>query len=137
MGKTSRINRVLLPTGFFDYKTRVRVVVTVGGEATPIFEGIITRYDLTPSNEAGASTLTLSCLDLTALMDFIDGTGIPNPPAPVFALVNLILAPYAAFGVVPLVVPPLETFVPNPLEQITVREGTDYNYLQLLARRAG
>jgi hypothetical protein len=35
------------------------------------------------------------------------------------------------------VVPPLETFVPNPLEQITVREGTDYNYLQLLARRAG
>ncbi len=137
VGKASRINRVLLPAGFFDYKTRVRVVVTAAGKATPIFEGIVTRYDLTPSNEAAKSTLTLSCLDLTALMDFIDFTGIPNPPAPTFALVNLVLAPYAAFGIVPLVVPPLETFVPNPLEQITVREGTDYNYLQSLARRVG
>ena len=45
VGKNSRINRVLLPTGFFDYKTRVRVVVTVGGEAIPIFEGIIPRSD--------------------------------------------------------------------------------------------
>ena len=137
VGKESRINRVLLPAGFFDYKTRVRVVVTVSGKATPIFEGIIARYDLTPSNEAAKVTLTLSCLDLTALMDFVDLTGSPLPPAPTFALVNLVLAPYAVHGIVPLVVPTLETFVPNPLEEIKVREGTDYNYLQLLAKRGG
>jgi hypothetical protein len=137
LGKNSRINRVLLPTGFFDYKTRVRVVVTVGGRATPIFEGIIAKYDLAPSNEAAQSTLTLTCLDLTALMDFIDLTGTPLPPAPTFVLANLILAPYAALGIVPVVVPTKNVFAPNPLEQIKVREGTDYNYLQLLARRAG
>ncbi len=137
VGEESLINRVLLPSGFFDYKTRVRLVVTVGGRATPIFEGIITRYDLAPNNEAAKSTLTLSCVDLTALMNFIDLTGTPNPPAPTVALVNLILAPYATFGVVPLVIPPLSTFVSNPLERFTVREGTDYNYLQLLAKRAG
>ena len=91
VGKESRINRVLLPAGFFDYKTRVRVVVTVAGKATPIFEGIITRHDLAPGNQAAKATLTLSCLDLTALMDFVDLTGSPLPPAPTFALVNLVV----------------------------------------------
>ncbi len=83
LGKNSRINRVLLPAGFFDPKLcRVRLVVVVGARATPVFEGVVTQQDVTPSNEAGQSALVLTCLDLTALMDLVDLSGTPLPPSP-------------------------------------------------------
>lgn len=138
LGKNSRINRVLLPAGFFDPKLcRVRLVVVVGARATPVFEGVVTQQDVTPSNEAGRSTLVLTCLDLTALMDLIDLSGTPLPPIPSYAVVALILAPYAAFGVVPKIVPTPFDFIPNLLEDIKVREGTDLAFIQLLASRVG
>ena len=45
--------------------------------------------------------LTITGLDLTALMDFIDLTGIPYPALPLFVIVELILAKYLVLGVVP------------------------------------
>jgi hypothetical protein len=138
VSKTSRIQHVLLPAGFFDPKScRVRVAVTVGAVATPIFEGVVTQQDLAPGNEAGRSTLTLTCLDLTALMDFVDLTGMPLPPIPSYAAVALVLAPYAALGIVPKIVPTPFDFVPNLLEDIKIRIGTDLAFIQLLARRVG
>ena len=63
VGKNSRIDRVLLPAGFFDPKLcRVRLAVVVGARATPVFEGVVAQQDLTPGNEAGRSTLVLTCL---------------------------------------------------------------------------
>lgn len=138
VGQSSRINRVLLPAGFFDPKLcRVRVAVIVGGIPTPLFDGVVTQHDLAPSNEAGQSTFTLTCLDLTALMDFVDLTGVPLPPVPSYAVVAIVLAPYAAFGVVPKIIPTPFDFIPNVLEDIKVRQGTDLALIQLLAKRVG
>jgi hypothetical protein len=138
VSKSSRINRVLLPAGFFDPKLcRVRLVVTVGARATPVFEGVVAQQDLTPANEAGRSTLVLTCLDLTALMDFVDVTGTPLPPIPSYAAVALVLAPYASLGIIPTIVPTPFDFIPNVLEDIRVRTGTDLAFIQSLARRVG
>ena len=138
VGKSSRINRVLLPAGFFDPKVcRVRLVLVVGTKATPIFEGVVTQQDLTPGDEAGGSTLVLTCLDLTALMDLIDLRGIPLPPIPSHAAVALVLSPYLPLGIVPHIVPTPFDFIPNVLEDIKIRTGTDLAFIRLLASRVG
>ena len=91
LGKNSPVQR-MLQSGFFDPRTRVVIAVTVNGQTEVLMDGIITKQDITASNEAGKSMLTVTGLDLTALMDFIDLTGIPYPALPMFVIVEIILA---------------------------------------------
>ncbi|MCP4659237.1 MAG: hypothetical protein GY856_27825, partial [bacterium] len=48
---------------------RVIVVVTFGGRPRVLMDGVITRQQLAPSNDPGASTLTVDGVDVSALMD--------------------------------------------------------------------
>ncbi len=66
-----------------------------------------------------------------------DFGGLPYPALPVEGRVALIIAKYAVFGMIPLVVPLIFTDVPIPLERIPAHKGTDLQYLQLLAEEAG
>lgn len=137
LGKTSPLMQSLVPSGFFDPRRRVIITVTLNGDATVLMDGIVTKQDLTPGAKPGESTLTITGLDLTALMDFIDLTGIPYPAMPLVAIVALILAKYAAFGVVPLVIPNIIGLISNPLERFKKQQGTDYQYVTNLARENG
>ena len=101
----------LQASGFFDPRQRVIIAVTVNGTTEVLMDGIITKQDLTPSSAAGKSTLTITGLDLTALMDFIDLTGIPYPAMPLFVIVELILAKYAVLGVMPVAIPPIMSLI--------------------------
>ncbi|WP_431819298.1 hypothetical protein [Burkholderia sp. F1] len=123
--------------GFFDPRQRVIVAVTVNGATEVLMDGIVTKQDLTPSNVAGKSTLTVTGLDLTALMDFIDLSGIPYPAMPMFVIVEAILAKYAPLGVVPLALPPLLALIQNPIERFLKQDGTDYRYVTKLASDVG
>jgi hypothetical protein len=123
--------------GFFDPRQRVIIAVTVNGATEVLMDGIVTKQDLTPSSAAGKSTLTITGLDLTALMDFIDLTGIPYPAMPMFAIVELILAKYALLGVVPVAIPPLLALIQNPIERFMKQDGTDYAYVTTLASQVG
>jgi hypothetical protein len=123
--------------GFFDSRQRVIIAVTVNGTTEVLMDGIITKQDLTPSSAAGKSTFTVTGLDLTALMDFIDLTGILYPAMPTFAIVELVLAKYIALGVVPVAIPPLLPLIKNPLESILKQDGTDYRYINTLAGKVG
>ncbi|MFI5458418.1 MAG: hypothetical protein ACHRXM_23555, partial [Isosphaerales bacterium] len=104
LGKNSVVQQ-MLNSGKFDPRTRVVIAVTVNGSTEVLMDGIITKQDMTPSSAAGKSTLSITGLDLTALMDFIDLTGIPYPALPEFVIVELILAKYAVLGVVPIALP--------------------------------
>lgn len=123
--------------GFFDPRQRVIIAVTVNGATEVLMDGIITKQDLTPSSAAGRSTFTVTGLDLTALMDFIDLTGIPYPAMPMFVIVELILAKYAVLGVVPVAIPPLLALIQNPIERFMKHDGTDYRYITTLAGKVG
>ncbi|WP_321963646.1 hypothetical protein [Paraburkholderia sp. J7] len=127
----------LQASGFFDPRQRVIIAVTVNGATEVLMDGIVTKQDLTPGNAAGKSTLTVTGLDLTALMDFIDLTGIPYPALPMFVIVELILAKYAVLGVVPLALPPLLALIQNPIERFMKQDGTDYRYVTTLASKVG
>ena len=136
-GKSSKIVRELLPTGFFDAPRRVILVLTMSGSPTVLMDGIITRQDFTPSNDPGQSTLSITGTDVSQAMDLIDLTGMPWPGMPPEARVALMLARYAMFGVVPLVIPSPLTFIENPVDKHASQQGTDYAYIKKLADRTG
>jgi len=136
VGKTSPVQQ-MIGSGFFDPCQRVIIAVTVNASTEVLMDGIITKQDYTPSSAAGKSTFTVTGLDLTALMDFIDLTGIPYPALPEFVIVEGILAKYAVLGVVPLALPASIPSFENPLERFVKQNGTDYSYISELASNTG
>lgn len=137
LGKTSPISQNLLPSGFFDPRQRVVITVVVNGTSEVLMDGIITKQDVTPSSEPGKSVLTVTGLDISALMDFIDLTGIPYPALPNFLIVDIVLAKYLVFGCVPVVLPDLVNLIRNPIEKYPKQQGTDYRYVMSLAQKSG
>ncbi|MFF2043759.1 hypothetical protein ACFVVX_25395 [Kitasatospora sp. NPDC058170] len=127
----------LLVGGSLPPVLRVVVAVTVGSLPEVLIDGVLTSTSLAPGTDGAPAVLTVHGMDLTALMEKIDGTGTPFPAMPVAARVLTVLAKYAVLGVVPAVVPALVADVPNPLERIPVQQGTDLAYLRRLAARSG
>jgi len=137
MGKNSPMAQ-LHGSGFFDPRKRVVIAVTVNGATEVLMDGIVTKQDFTPSSAPGKTALTVTGVDLTELMDFIDFTGIPYPALPYFLIVELCLAKYIALGVLPIAIPtyPVQ-FISNPLKHWITQHGTDLEYVRSLAKRTG
>ena len=136
MGKNSAFAH-LHASGYFDPRRRVIIAVTVNGSTDVLMDGIITKQEFTPSSAAGKSVFSVTGLDLTAIMDFVDLTGIPYEAMPAVVIVELMLAKYAVLGVIPMVIPPPIIVIENPLEEFPKQVGTDYSYIQSLADDCG
>ena len=137
IGKNSPIITTLMPRGFFQpIKTRVIIIVTLNGRPTVLMDGLITNQELSPSNEAGGSVLTVTGGDLSVAMDLVQII-MPFPAMPDFAKVPIRLAPYATMGVVPLVIPPFINTFKSPTEGFEVQIDTDKSYIQNIAQRNG
>lgn len=115
---------------------RVVVVVTAGGRAEVLMDGVMTHHEVRPG-AAGTSALVIKGKDLTALMDYIELDGIPFPAMPPVIRVLTVLAKYAAFGVIPIAIPSVVEDLPIPIERIPRQQGTDYAYVSQLARECG
>ncbi|MXS86156.1 hypothetical protein ABO04_09650 [Nitrosomonas sp. HPC101] len=116
---------------------RVIIIVTIDGTPQVLMDGLMTRNQIAPGSQPGQSTLTVFGDDLTKAMKLIDFSGFPFPAMPVEARILLIIAKYAAFGMIPMVIPTLFTDVPIPVERIPAQKGHDLAYVQELARLAG
>jgi hypothetical protein len=137
LSKTSLIQLALLPAGFFDPMiTRVVIIVTFLGVPQVICDGVVTRQEMSPSNEAGQSTLTLTGEDLSVLLDVIE-MKLPYPALPDAGKIAVILSKYAMFGIVPFVIPPLVDTVKIPTDGFESQTGTDLSYIKGLASRCG
>ena len=138
LGKRSLISTRLLPAGFFDPPRRMILIATINGRPEVLMDGVVTRHEINASNDPGQSTLTITGEDLSALMDMVDLSGvIPYPAMSHEVRVLICLAKYAAFGVIPVVIPSVLINVDNPLRRIAGHQGTDYAYIRLLAEDAG
>ncbi len=115
---------------------RVVLVVTVGSLAEAIVDGVTTHVEMQPG-EGGTGRMVVKGKDMSALMAVIDLSGVPYPAMPPAVRVLAILAKYAAFGVVPLVIPSIAQDLPLPVQRIPQQRGTDYAYLQRLAKQCG
>ncbi|XEG75705.1 hypothetical protein QA447_16195 [Pseudomonas sp. abacavir_1] len=116
---------------------RVVLVVTLGGRAQPLFDGVLTNVEVQAGQDRQAGSITLTGEDLTRVMDLIDFSGLPYPAMPIEARVALICAKYAAFGIIPLPIPALFPDVPIPIERIPAQQGTDLAYIRQLAEEVG
>ena len=137
MSKHSVLQTTLLPAGYFDpITTRVILIVTLGGFPNVIMDGVVTRQEMTPSSEPGQSTLTITGEDLSVLMDVVE-LKRPFPAMDDTLQVLAVLAPYAALGVMPIVLPSLFLDFSPPTDKIESQTTTDLRHIQKLAERNG
>jgi hypothetical protein len=136
VSRRSLVNQVLLPTGFFDPKRRVILVVVLDGRPIVLMDGVVTRQEVAPSGTSGTSTLTVTGEDLTLVMDLTEERAC-YPGLSAEARVAVICAKYAPYGIVPAPVPSLLMDVPNPSKKIPLQTGTDLAYVRALAAEAG
>jgi hypothetical protein len=136
LSKNGIINQTLLPAGFFDPPTRAIIVVTVRGTPTVLMDGIVMRHEVGVSGVPGQSTLTLTGEDLTVLMSLEEKEMSFTAMGPATRAIAII-AQYARYGIVPLVIPELIPQVPLPTQRIDTQKGTDLDYLNELAKANG
>ncbi len=115
---------------------RVVVALTVRGTPHVLVDGVMTHHEVR-SDAGPTATLAVKGKDLSALMDIVPVDGLPYPAMPPALRALAALAKYAAFGVVPLVVPSVLEDVPLPIDRIPRHQGTDYAYVSALAREVG
>jgi hypothetical protein len=137
LSKNSVLTRTLIPAGYFDPMIRVILVVTVNGTPNVLMDGLITRQQMTPSSEPGQSTFVIMGEDVSQAMDLVEVPKFPFLAMPAETRVALIIAKYAMFGIVPLVVPSILIDIPNPIDKIPIQEGSDLAYITQLANDVG
>jgi hypothetical protein len=136
--KQSPLNIIFLITGGLPLLfMRCILVVTVNGQASVLIDGVITQNEIAPGDKGSNSTLTLLGRDLTALMDQSNWSGFPFPACPREARVALLLAKYAFFGLIPLIIPSIMIDISLPIESIPGQQGTDLQYIRKMAEEVG
>ncbi len=135
---TSPLLTRLLPEGYFDPPSRVILSAVMRGVEHVLMDGVITHHEMSPSSEAGKSTLSIKGEDLSRMLDLIDLTGFPFPAMPAEARIALMIAKYAPlYKIVPIVMPSVMLDVSNPLESTPSQHGTDLAYIKYLADLVG
>ncbi len=116
---------------------RVILVVTFGGLPQVVFDGIVLHHEIVEDAMKGSSILTVTGEDLSSLMGRMEFSGFPYPGMTPDLRVLTILAKYAVFGVVPVVLPAIVPDIDVPIEKIPTQKGTDLAYIQQLAKESG
>jgi hypothetical protein len=116
---------------------RVILAVTFGGLPQVIMDGVIEHHEVVPEATQGSSKLVVTGHDLSTLMNLIPFDGLPYPGTSPDLRVETILAKYAAFGIVPDVIPVPTPDIQVPAQQIPAQKDTDLSYVQQLAQEAG
>jgi hypothetical protein len=138
LAKSSPLQTMFMLTGGSSIPImRVVIMITMGGQSEVIIDGVMTHHEIRPGSEGGKSVLVVKGKDLTALLDYIELDGLPFPAMPPALRVLTILAKYAAFGIVPMVIPSVVEDLPIPIERIPTQKGSDLAYISQLAHEAG
>ena len=137
VSKKSPLLKTMLPAGYFDpISTRVIIIATLGGFPNVLMDGVVTRQELQPSNEPGQSTLTVTGEDLSVLMNVVQKI-FSYLAMPEVAQMHAALAPYAMFGVVPAVIPPIISALRIPTEGWDTQFTTDLQFIKSRASDCG
>lgn len=116
--------------------SRALLIVTFNAFPQVLMDGIITRQELNPSEQPGASTLTVTGEDVSVMMD-LEEKSAEHPAQDETIIAAKIIATYAQYGLIPMVIPPVTLDPPIPIDRTPVQQGTDLQYLQEMAERHG
>lgn len=116
---------------------RVIIIVTINSTPHVLMDGVVTNHQIVPGTDAGHATLSLIGEDVSVLMDRQDFSGFPYPATPAEGRVALLIAKYALWGLIPMVIPSVLIDVPIPTTLIPTHKGTDLAYINELAEKVG
>lgn len=134
VARQSRVHQ-LLAEGYFDPPLRVVASVAWLGVTTVLMDGVVMRHDLSVG-DTGATTLTLTGDDLTALMD-LETKVKPHDGERVEDRVRTICGEYANYGLDVDVRDAPRRDDPDPRRRSPTQRGTDLDYLRGLAADVG
>jgi hypothetical protein len=134
LSKDRVVDYGLLLDGTFAPFNRVIIGVLLGVTPEVLIDGIITHHQVTPSNEPGLSTLTVTGKDVSAMLD-LEEKNEKYENQPDFLIVMRLIAQYAQYGLIPQTTPTAD--VPIMLQRIPRQQETDLRFIQRLARRNG
>ena len=114
--------------------TRVLIAVALGVVPEVLIDGIITQHTVTPSNEPGRSTLTVTGTNLTVMLD-LEEKNHAYKNQPDFLIVGQLIAAYPQYGLLPAVTP--TSNFPIELQRIPRQTETDLACIRRLASTNG
>src|ERR1044071_5367877 len=104
----SPLHTIFLLSGGFALPPVPAVVLAIAnGQPEVLMDGVMTNHQVQPGSQEGQATLTVTGEDLSKVMSYLPGDGIPYPSMPPNVRVLAILAKYLIFGMTPVVLPPL------------------------------
>ncbi|GIH06862.1 hypothetical protein Rhe02_49290 [Rhizocola hellebori] len=137
LSRRSMLHTLFLLTGGATIPiVRVVIVATIRGRSEVLMDGVMTNHEVRDSG-TGETSLVVKGKDLSVVMDYFQFDGIPYPAMPPVLRALVILAKYAALGVIPMTIPSVVEDIPIPIESIPRHQGTDYAYLKMLAYEVG
>ena len=115
-----------------------RVIVMIVLDVVPVvlMDGIITHQQLSPGNDPGTSTITVTGEDVSVMMD-LDEKTVEHPAQDETIIALKIIGSYPQYGFVPDLRPPPTIDPPIPVERTPMQRGTDRAYLVEMASRFG
>ena len=113
---------------------RVVIIVTFNAIPRVLMDGIITHQQMSPSDKPGASTFTITGEDVSVMMDR-EEKSMQHPAQDETLIALKLIASYAQYGLIPMVIPPLVIDPPIPIERVPVQQATDLQYLKQMAAR--
>jgi hypothetical protein len=134
VGKDAVVDSSLFVSGVVDPMRRVVLGALFGALPEVLIDGVVTRHELTPGDEPGTSTLTVSGRGLTQVFD-LEERNEEYPNQPDFVIATRVIARYAKYGVIPKPVP--TTDFPIQLDRIPRQQETDLAFLNRIAQRNG
>lgn len=136
LGKNKRGEYSLLQSGALDPESRVVIGVLLGVTLEPLIDGVIYHYQVSPGEQPGTSTLTVSGRDVSVMLDLQEkDKNYSNQTDSV--IVNGILGNYAQYGILPPFQITPTTEVPIETQRIPGQHETDLKFIQRLAERNG
>lgn len=121
--------------------TRVLLIVSVNAKPEALLDGVITHWQLTPSEEPGNSNLVVTGKDLTQMMD-LEEKQQPHPNGDSLTIINRILEPYTGqYALSSDIQNPTprnpDNNLRNPEGNPNNQTSTDLDYIRFLAEEVG
>lgn len=135
-GATDFVDYGLFTTPLLRPFSRVILVVTFNAIPQVLIDGIITHQQLDPGDRPGSGIITVTGEDVSVMMD-LEEKSAEHPAQNEMVIALKLIATYAQYGLIPMVIPPPALDIPLPIERTPVQQGTDLEYLRTMADRFG
>lgn len=137
MGKRQPRDYSLLRTGLFEPRTRVAIVLQISAKIEPLISGVITHFELNPSNDAGMTTFTVTGDGIDMMLDLEEKSTAFERQSDTM-IVQRLINNAANFGLVLEVADEAAQLKqPDGNLYIPRQYATDLDFIQQMAQRNG